>query len=459
MSEKLVLPPELPRDQAAVQLTRFLVHKHYCENDFLADESLFDEPFLWFGAAEQEFAVGRETVLDIFRRFAGQVPRCNIAEEEYHAALVSPDVALVAGRMWIATDPSTGVYLRVHQRITTCVRWTGNKARCCMLHISNPYTEMTGDDVGFPTEMAQQSREYVRRQLEEQKSMIAQQATELVDIYNTVSCGILRLLRTRSGEYRLLTFNHSLAELMDRSEESVRSMDWSQGFGADTAVEDVRRLRHYLDCLEKPGDHSGMDYRIRTGKGRVVYLHSSNDFISRRPEGDVVQRLTYDVTDRVRLEQALKRQSLEDSLTGLFNRNRFNQTAEELTRRPPGRLGIACFDLNGLKEWNDRYGHSAGDELIRRTAACIAEYFPQQTHRMGGDEFLVLDWARDEATFRGAVQQALEALALDHISAAAGISWREGSCDVRQQMEEADRLMYEEKSRYHQSRRSQSGQA
>ena len=78
---------------------------------------------------------------------------------------------------------------------------------------------------------------------------------------------------------------------------------------------------------------------------------------------------------------------------------------------------------------------------------------------MGGDEFLVLDWARDEATFRGAVQQALEALALDHISAAAGISWREGSCDVRQQMEEADRLMYEEKSRYHQSRRSQSGQA
>ena len=35
-----------------------------------------------------------------------------------------------------------------------------------MLHLSNPYVEMNEDDVGFPAEMARQSREYMRQQLE-----------------------------------------------------------------------------------------------------------------------------------------------------------------------------------------------------------------------------------------------------------------------------------------------------
>ena len=450
MSERLFLPPPgLTREQTAIELTRFLLQKHYWESNAAADESVFDEPFFWFGAAEPEFSVDREAVLSLFRRFVGQVPKCDLADEEFHAAMLAPDVCMVSGRLWVSTDPATGVFLRVHQRISVCVRWREDRPRMCMLHLSNPYVEMTEDDVGFPTEMAQQSREYMRQQLEEQKRLIARQAAELTDIYNTVSCGILRLLRAPDGTYRLLTFNRALASLMDRTEESVRAMDWSQGFGADTAVEDVRRLRPYLDRLREPGDHSGMDYQIYTGKGRVVYLHSSNDFISREPEGDVIQRLTYDVTERVRLEHALKRQSFEDSLTGLFNRNRFNHAARELALRPPRRLGIAVFDLNELKEYNDRFGHLAGDELICRTAACVAAQFPGGSYRMGGDEFLAVDCQRDRAEFAAAVRRVTDALAAERISAAAGTCWREGDCDVRQQMEEADRLMYAEKARFH----------
>ena len=450
MPEKWTPVPGCTREEEAVGLTRFLLRKHYRESNAAADESIFDEPFFWFGAAEQEFSVDREEVVGLFRRFVGQVPRCNLTEEDFHAVMIAPDVCMVAGRLWVATDPSTGVFLRVHQRITTCVRWKEEKPRLCMLHLSNPYVEMNEDDVGFPTEMARQSREYMRQQLEKQKELIARQAAELTDIYNTVSCGILRLLRTPSGEYRLLTFNPTLARLMDRTEESVAAMDWSQGFGRDAAmVEDIHRLRSSLDRLKEPGDHSGIDYQIRTGAGRTVYLHSSNDFVSRVPEGDILQRLTYDVTNRVRLEQTLHRMSMEDSLTGLFNRNRVNRGAEGILRPPPDRLGLACFDLNELKEWNDRYAHNAGDSLIRRTAAGIALHFPGKAYRMGGDEFMAVDCERDEAEFRAAVRRTLETLEADCISISVGVSWRESGCDLRQQMEEADRLMYEEKARYH----------
>ena len=454
MAEKWTPVPGCTREEEAVGLTRFLLRKHYRESNAAADESIFDEPFFWFGAAEQEFSVDREEVIGLFRRFVGQVPRCNLTEEDFHAVMIAPDVCMVAGRLWVATDPSTGVFLRVHQRITTCVRWREEKPRLCMLHLSNPYVEMTEDDVGFPTEMAEQSREYMRRQLEEQKQKIARQGAELTDIYNTVSCGILRLLRTPAGEYRLLTFNRALAALMDRTEEDVAAMDWSQGFGADAAVvEDIQRLRASLDGLKAPGDRSGADYQIRTGKCRVVYLHSDNDFISREPEGDVIQRLTYDVTERVRLEQALKRLSLEDPLTGLYNRNSFNETMARFRCEPPCRLGAACFDLNGLKGWNDRYGHSAGDALIRRAGEVIAAVFPGKAYRLGGDEFLVLDDEREEADFRAAVRRVEKALEREHISVSAGISWREGGCDARRQADEADRLMYEAKAAFYGGRK------
>ena len=83
------------------------------------------------------------------------VPKCNIWNEEYHVVVASPDVYICTGRAWIATDPSTSIYLRVHQRITAVFRWVDGTPRCCHIHISNPYSEMTQKDVGFPTQMGQ----------------------------------------------------------------------------------------------------------------------------------------------------------------------------------------------------------------------------------------------------------------------------------------------------------------
>ena len=75
----------------------------------------------------------------------------------------------------------------------------------------------------------------------------------------------------------------------------------------------------------------------------------------------------------------------EDSLTGLFNRNKFtmlvNSEPVETAQTEP--LGVAYFDLNGLKEVNDRFGHKAGDNFIIRVAKHIKKHFPQQVSREG----------------------------------------------------------------------------
>ena len=120
--------------QAVKEATSFLFHKHYCENDVETIIQLFDDKMSWIGAGENEYAMGTEAVSDIFRQFAGMVPKCNIWNEEYNVIDISPDVYICTGRAWIATDPSTSIYLRVHQRITAVFRWADGTPRCCHIH-------------------------------------------------------------------------------------------------------------------------------------------------------------------------------------------------------------------------------------------------------------------------------------------------------------------------------------
>ena len=439
------------REKTAVEITKFLTHKHYCENNFLAGEDLLDDPFLWFGAGEDEFLNGSKAELvALFRQFEGKVPRCNITGEEYHTLMASPDVCLCTGRMWISTDPATGVYLQVHQRISTCIRWEEGKPRCCFLHISNPYTEMQEGETGFPTEMAQQSRDYLRQQVEAQKKQIAAATEELASIYHTASCGIMRLLRRPDGSYRLQTFNRTLAAQLGVTKAEVEAMDWSEGFAGAVLREDAAMMREALRRLRQPGESSSLDYRLQTPDGRILYLNCNNYFVSRSDEGDIIQRLTYDVSHRVELETALKNLSFVDTLTGIYNRNRFNVDVEALQRKGMTRLGVVCCDLNGLKEWNDRMGHMAGDALIRRAAACIGAAFPGRAYRIGGDEFAVVWPEVEQADFLAAAAEARARLRGAGVDISIGLCWQESACDVWKQYDEADRRMYREKQVYYQ---------
>jgi diguanylate cyclase (GGDEF)-like protein len=96
----------------------------------------------------------------------------------------------------------------------------------------------------------------------------------------------------------------------------------------------------------------------------------------------------------VRTEEVYKLAAL-DPLTGLHNRRSGEQRlAEEISRaQRHGRpLTILLLDLNGLKNLNDKFGHAAGDELIRQFAARLSKAIrgSDLAVRLGGDEFLVL---------------------------------------------------------------------
>ena len=102
-----------------------------------------------------------------------------------------------------------------------------------------------------------------------------------------------------------------------------------------------------------------------------------------------------DIGERVALEAQLRRQALNDPLTGLGNRALFRDRLEHAmarTRRHPELLAVVVIDLDGFKQVNDSLGHGAGDRLLvevaRRLQDCVRT--GDTVARMGGDEFAVL---------------------------------------------------------------------
>ncbi|WP_394779198.1 GGDEF domain-containing protein, partial [Undibacterium sp.] len=135
-----------------------------------------------------------------------------------------------------------------------------------------------------------------------------------------------------------------------------------------------------------------------------------------------------------------------DALTGLPNR--FNLEIEIAQLPPQGSLTI--IDLDGLKHYNDTYGHLRGDELL-----CSFSYHLKKRlgsvailHRMGGDEFAITCRSGDTGYVEGMLAGTMEALHKDNF-AIAGASF--GSALVKEDptkaslKQMADTRMYQQK--------------
>ncbi len=97
----------------------------------------------------------------------------------------------------------------------------------------------------------------------------------------------------------------------------------------------------------------------------------------------------------LRTREALRSQAIRDPLTGLFNRRYLEETLErELSRaaRHGSALGIIMLDLDHFKQFNDTFGHVAGDALLRALGAFLAANLRREdiACRYGGEEFLLI---------------------------------------------------------------------
>ena len=223
--------------------------------------------------------------------------------------------------------------------------------------------------------------------------------------------------------------------------------------------EDQTMVRQKLaDHLQGLSPYFEVEYRCRDKDGQYKWIQDRGQ-AHWDAQGKPVRMVgsSTDITDRKQMEEKLIYYSMRDSLTGLYNRAYFQ---EELRRLNDGRyapIAVIVCDVDGLKLYNDSFGHLLGDRLLKKAADLLAKTFRNGdvVARVGGDEFVVLlphaSAEVVEKTIRRLRAFMAEANAqsdefLLSMSIGTAIS-QGGQVNLTRLFREADSNMYREKSR------------
>lgn len=156
-------------------------------------------------------------------------------------------------------------------------------------------------------------------------------------------------------------------------------------------------------------------------------------------------------TQQIRKTEHFEAESLSDSLTGLFNRRAWDKLVsleEERCKRYGHPTSVLIIDLNNLKATNDKLGHAAGDELIRKAAFALKEQVRSNdiVARLGGDEFAILSIETNLENAEKLITRIKNAFAELGLSAAIGHALRKPTHGLSTAIKEADEKMYKNKA-------------
>ena len=191
-----------------------------------------------------------------------------------------------------------------------------------------------------------------------------------------------------------------------------RWLNVNPAFCAITGYSRAELLDHTIKTLTHPDDlevtEVALERLLATGRSYQIekrYIHalghavwvSATGSLVRNQAGEPLYLVSQvqDISERKHRDAELQWQAERDSLTGLWNRHRFDQElarCRNLAARHGVVSSVILLDLDELKVVNDTFGHGGGDEALRRVAeVLIAEVrVTDVAARYGGDEFAVV---------------------------------------------------------------------
>lgn len=148
--------------------------------------------------------------------------------------------------------------------------------------------------------------------------------------------------------------------------------------------------------------------------------------------------------------QSLREMGIIDSLTGLLNRNCFERTIENLDKNEYRNVACVYIDANGLHNINNRFGHEAGDNMLKAVAQALQSKFgSDKTYRIGGDEFVAFTFGDSEKQIEENIESIKNDIEKQGYSISYGVSFSEVSTNAERFIKQAERNMLDNKYSYY----------
>lgn len=216
--------------------------------------------------------------------------------------------------------------------------------------------------------------------------------------------------------------------------------------------ENGKTIQYVLKSKERVENETGSFLTNRTGITYPIEKTTAPIF-NRQQEAIGVVIVIRDITERYKKQQEIEYLSMHDFLTNLHNRRYFVQELSKYDQEIYYPLGLLMVDLNGLKLFNDAYGHDIGDLALIQVAQTLTRVFDQGEviARIGGDEFAIIihnttvDYIESK---KAEVYEQLSGVTIENIGLTVAIGYelkKESSQDTEEILRIAENYMYRNK--------------
>jgi diguanylate cyclase (GGDEF)-like protein/PAS domain S-box-containing protein len=225
------------------------------------------------------------------------------------------------------------------------------------------------------------------------------QLMESKDHYTALTETITEAIFRIDSDFRILFANSGVKNTFGYDREELIGHNLARLFPEEVFRQHEGEFRKYFYVDDQDRTEIGLKRTIellgvtkhRGVAPMEISFGNSKDF-----RGRTLTCIVREISQRKTIERRLKHLAYHDKLTGLGNRDLFNEDMKfvlaDSDSEDKRRLALLFMDLDGFKHINDTIGHSAGDELLVETAKrirfCLRER--DSAYRFGGDEFVVL---------------------------------------------------------------------
>jgi diguanylate cyclase (GGDEF)-like protein/PAS domain S-box-containing protein len=301
---------------------------------------------------------------------------------------------------------------------------------------------------------------------------LLQVSNERDEYYTIINEYVPQLFPGTSGGLFIISNSHSSVEAMTVWGDDLQS-EKSFSPGECWAI---RRGQIYHGSASKPGLNCKHVKKPFFGRYVDVPMMASGEMIGVlhiEDRNEVlpiedIQSLAHNLADHLslslsnlKLRETLRTQSIRDALTGLFNRRYLEESLmREIPRaiRKSTPVGIIMLDIDHFRDFNNTYGHDAGDVVLREIGASLQNQVRGEdiTCRFGGEEFIIiLPEANLEVTIRRAerIREAIKSIRVEYhrqplgvISVSLGVAiFPDHSSTMEGVLKKADEALYHAK--------------
>jgi diguanylate cyclase (GGDEF)-like protein/PAS domain S-box-containing protein len=258
--------------------------------------------------------------------------------------------------------------------------------------------------------------------VEDKKSEAEKRLQDALDYSEAIIATVREPLVVLDKELRIITANRSFYRTFQvNPEETEKRLIYDLGNrqwdipGLRELLENILLMNNAFEDFEVVHNFESVGLKTMLLNARKIYRETNHV--------EMILLAIEDITERKKAEEQLKLIAFIDGLTGVANRRHFDNTLDLEWRRAMRSaklLSLIMIDIDFFKNYNDLYGHLAGDSCLQKIAHTLKDSLRRAGNfvaRYGGEEFMVIlpDTHAEEAyLFAESLREKIENLNIEH---------------------------------------------